>query len=66
MRGLRHAVEPLPSLELDIDTNDDLNELITVLEREPERAPHTHAVLRQIERTEAAARARLVVRRQRR
>ena len=65
MRGLRHAVEPLPSLELDIDTNDDLNELITVLEREPERAPH-HAVLRQIERTEAAARARLVVRRQRR
>jgi 2-phospho-L-lactate guanylyltransferase len=50
-RGLRHAVEPLPSLELDVDTSDDLNELIVVLEREPERAPHTHAVLRQIERT---------------
>jgi 2-phospho-L-lactate guanylyltransferase len=50
-RGLRHIVEPLPSLELDVDTNDDLGELIAVLEREPDRAPHTHAVLRQIERT---------------
>jgi 2-phospho-L-lactate guanylyltransferase len=51
VRGLRHTVEPLPSLELDVDTRDDLTELIAVLEREPERAPHTHAVLRQIERT---------------
>ena len=58
VRGLRHAVEPLPSLELDIDTNDDLNELITVLEREPRRAAPHPPVLRQIERTEAAARAR--------
>ena len=49
-QGLRHTVEPLHSLELDIDTSDDLNELIAVLEREPERAPHTQAVLRQIER----------------
>jgi 2-phospho-L-lactate guanylyltransferase len=49
--GLRHTVEPLSSLELDVDTSDDLGELITVLEREPERAPHTQAVLRQIERT---------------
>ena len=50
-RGLRHTVEPLHSLELDVDTGEDLNELIAVLEREPERAPHTQAVLRQIERT---------------
>jgi 2-phospho-L-lactate guanylyltransferase len=49
--GLSHSVEPVPSLELDVDTSDDLRELISVLEREPERAPHTQAVLRQIERT---------------
>jgi 2-phospho-L-lactate guanylyltransferase len=49
--GLRHTVEPLQSLELDVDTSEDLGELATVLEREAERAPHTQAVLRQIERT---------------
>jgi 2-phospho-L-lactate/phosphoenolpyruvate guanylyltransferase len=49
--GLHHAVEPIQSLELDVDTSGDLNELIAVLEREPDRAPHTQAVLRQIERT---------------
>jgi 2-phospho-L-lactate guanylyltransferase len=49
--GLSHSVEPVPSLELDVDTGDDLKELISVLEREPERAPHTQAILRQIERT---------------
>jgi hypothetical protein len=48
---LSHSVEPIASLELDVDTGEDLTELISVLEREPERAPHTQAVLRQIERT---------------
>jgi 2-phospho-L-lactate guanylyltransferase len=50
--GLRYLVEPVSSLELDVDTSEDLTELIAVLEREPERAPHTQAVLRQIERTQ--------------
>jgi 2-phospho-L-lactate/phosphoenolpyruvate guanylyltransferase len=50
-RGLSCSVEPVSSLELDVDTSEDLTELIAVLEREPERAPHTQAVLRQIERT---------------
>lgn len=50
-RGLSYSVEAVPSLDLDVDTSDDLKELIGVLEREPERAPHTQAVLRQIERT---------------
>jgi 2-phospho-L-lactate/phosphoenolpyruvate guanylyltransferase len=50
--GLRYSVEPVPSLELDVDTRQDLAELIAVLERESERAPHTQAVLRHIERTQ--------------
>jgi 2-phospho-L-lactate/phosphoenolpyruvate guanylyltransferase len=51
-RSLRHSVEPVPSLDLDVDTRDDLSELIAALEREPERAPHTQTVLRQIERAQ--------------
>jgi 2-phospho-L-lactate/phosphoenolpyruvate guanylyltransferase len=49
---LRYSVAPVPSLELDVDTSDDLAELTSVLEREPTRAPHTQAVLRQIERAQ--------------
>ena len=51
-RGLRCSVESVPSLELDVDTRDDLSELIAALERDPDRAPHTQTVLRQIERTQ--------------
>jgi 2-phospho-L-lactate/phosphoenolpyruvate guanylyltransferase len=51
-RGLRYVVEPVSSLELDVDTPQDLADLITILDRESERAPHTQAVLRHIERTQ--------------
>jgi 2-phospho-L-lactate guanylyltransferase len=44
-RGLRYAVESVPSLALDIDTNDDLDELGAELERQPGRASHTREVI---------------------
>jgi 2-phospho-L-lactate guanylyltransferase len=50
-RGLRYSVQPLPSLALDVDTSEDLAQLVALLGRERERAPHTRAVLRQLERT---------------
>jgi 2-phospho-L-lactate/phosphoenolpyruvate guanylyltransferase len=49
-RGLRYAVESVPSLALDIDTNDDLAELGDELERRPERAAHTKHALAQLNR----------------
>jgi 2-phospho-L-lactate guanylyltransferase len=50
-RGLRYSVEPLPSLALDVDTSEDLTELLSLLGRTRGGAPQTRAVLRQIERT---------------
>jgi 2-phospho-L-lactate guanylyltransferase len=43
--GYEVAVEPLDSLGLDIDTQDDLAALVEALEREPDRAPATAAEL---------------------
>jgi 2-phospho-L-lactate/phosphoenolpyruvate guanylyltransferase len=47
-KGLRHVVVTVPSLDLDIDTGDDLAELVAALERSHGRAPRTRGVLRQI------------------
>lgn len=44
--GNAHAVEALPSLVLDIDTADDLDALVRVLESSPGRAAHTRDALR--------------------
>ena len=51
-KGLRYSVEPVASLALDVDTGSDLKELVAMLERVPDRAVHTQALLRQIERTQ--------------
>jgi 2-phospho-L-lactate guanylyltransferase len=50
-RGLRHSVVPSPSLGLDLDTADDLDQLMAVLARSHGRAPRTEGVLRQLERS---------------
>lgn len=44
--GTPYAVEPLPSLALDIDTGDDLDALVRVLESSPGQAAHTRGALR--------------------
>lgn len=49
--GLRHSVEPLPSLVHDIDTPDDLAELAAVLDRRRGSAPSTRGTLRQLDRS---------------
>ena len=49
-RELRYSVEPVSSLALDIDTNEDLGELEAALERRPGHAPFTRQVLREIGR----------------
>jgi 2-phospho-L-lactate guanylyltransferase len=46
--GHRVAVEPLPSLGLDVDTSDDLRALATALTDEPGRAPATAAELERL------------------
>jgi 2-phospho-L-lactate/phosphoenolpyruvate guanylyltransferase len=48
--GIRHAVEALPSLELDIDTPEDLAELSTILAERRGHAPMTRGTLRQLDR----------------
>jgi len=50
-RGLEWAVKRVPSLELDVDTGEDLGELVRALGRSGARAPRTQGVLRQIERS---------------
>ena len=50
-RGLSCAVEEIGSLALDLDTPDDLAELIRALGREHGRAPLTRGALSQIEKT---------------
>jgi 2-phospho-L-lactate guanylyltransferase len=50
-RGLVWSVEDVPSLALDVDTGDDLAQLVAALERLHGRAPRTQGVLRQIKRS---------------
>jgi 2-phospho-L-lactate guanylyltransferase len=54
--GHEVAVEPLPSLVLDVDTAEDLDAIAAVLEAEPDRAPETRAALEQLGRIGAGAR----------
>ncbi len=54
-RGLSYLVETVASLELDIDTGDDLGALIAVLEGGHGRAPRTRGVLSQIGRSRTVA-----------
>jgi len=54
-RGLRHSVEELPSLLLDIDTADDLAELRRAFDEQRGRAPRTQGVIAQMERTRRSA-----------
>lgn len=54
--GYEVAVEPLPSLVLDVDTPEDLDAIAAVLEAEPDRAPATRAALEQLGRIGAEAR----------
>lgn len=49
--GLRHSVEPLPSLVHDVDTPDDLAELAAVLESRRGSAPSTRGALAQLQRS---------------
>lgn len=50
-KGLRHSVERAPSLAIDVDTSEDLEQLGAVLEDLHGRAPRTQGVLRQLERS---------------
>jgi 2-phospho-L-lactate/phosphoenolpyruvate guanylyltransferase len=47
-RGLRYSVQGVPSLALDIDTDDDLDELVGQLRRHNGRAPETKQALDRI------------------
>jgi 2-phospho-L-lactate/phosphoenolpyruvate guanylyltransferase len=51
-RALRHEVQSLESLALDIDTGDDLAELRRAFERHHGRGPRTQGVLKQIDRSQ--------------
>lgn len=50
-RGLRNAVQRVPSLALDVDSPEDLAELVATLDHSRGRAPRTEGVLLQIERS---------------
>jgi 2-phospho-L-lactate guanylyltransferase len=50
--GLTHAVEPLASLALDVDTPDDLAELSAQLDARRGTAPQTRGALRQLDRSQ--------------
>jgi 2-phospho-L-lactate/phosphoenolpyruvate guanylyltransferase len=51
--GLAHSVEELPSLALDVDTREDLSELVAQLEGRRGRAPMTRGALRQLDRSQS-------------
>jgi 2-phospho-L-lactate/phosphoenolpyruvate guanylyltransferase len=55
--GVEYSVERVPTLELDVDTPEDLAELAAALERRPGQAPLTHGVLRELDRARARMRA---------
>lgn len=52
--GLRHAVEPLPSLVHDVDTADDLADLSAALQSRRGSAPSTRGALSQLQRCRVA------------
>jgi 2-phospho-L-lactate/phosphoenolpyruvate guanylyltransferase len=52
--GAAHAVAHVPTLMLDIDTGEDLAELVRVLEGRRGRAPSTRGALRQLDRSRAS------------
>jgi 2-phospho-L-lactate guanylyltransferase len=54
-KRLGHVVTTVPSLGLDVDTADDLDELVRALGEVHGRAPRTRGVLSQIGRTATAA-----------
>jgi 2-phospho-L-lactate guanylyltransferase len=54
-RGLRHTLEVVPSLLLDVDTPEDLAELGRAFGERRGRAPRTQGVLRQFERSRRSA-----------
>lgn len=53
--GVAHVVAELPSLTLDIDTDDDLNALAAVLARGGDRAPSTRTALGGLDRSPVGA-----------
>jgi 2-phospho-L-lactate guanylyltransferase len=55
--GVAAAVEPVPTLMLDVDTPEDLGELASVLESRRGHAPSTRGALRQLDRSRARASA---------
>jgi 2-phospho-L-lactate guanylyltransferase len=54
-RGLKHSVEQVPSLLLDIDTPDDLAELRRAFDQQRARAPRTQGVIVQMDRSRGSA-----------
>lgn len=55
--GVRHSVERVPTLMLDVDTPEDLAELEAALEARRGQAPSTRGALRQLDRSRARASA---------
>jgi 2-phospho-L-lactate/phosphoenolpyruvate guanylyltransferase len=51
--GVAYAVERVPTLELDVDTGQDLELLAATLERRRGQAPSTRGALRQLDRAQA-------------
>ena len=54
-RGIRHRVEEVPSLAVDVDTADDLADLAALLERRRGAAPRTRGALTQLGRVGSPA-----------
>ena len=54
-KGIAHAVRPVPSLGLDLDTGEDLAQLVAALDDARGRASRTRGVLSQIGRSRTAA-----------
>ena len=52
--GVAHAVERMPTLMIDVDTGDDLAELMAILEGRRGQAPSTRGALRQLDRSRAS------------
>jgi 2-phospho-L-lactate/phosphoenolpyruvate guanylyltransferase len=51
-----HSVERVPTLELDVDTPEDLDELAAALARRPDRAPSTRSAVGELNRSRVALR----------
>jgi len=59
--GVRHDVDPVPTLALDVDTPEDLAQLAVALEGRRGQAPSTRGALRQLDRSRASRAASLRV-----